>query len=293
MNYTRQLYAFESDANGFNTKNYFYDTGSEVVAFDAQFTQDIAQKSIEFLRTKTQNPLTHLVITHPNPDKFNGMGAFQKLGAKVVASNDTKANMLPIHEYKKYYFVNMAKMFTEETYPKRGEPDITFQDSHTLGFSNGEKIELTELHRKGVSTNQTIAYIPTLNALIVGDLIHNKVHAWLEGPIENGKTTYSTQQWIDTLEQVLAIYPPDALVYGGRGKSGGLKEVIEEQIAYLRKAESVARLYVDSLVGESLDNKKSKVDYNVLTKKFEEAFPEYTLGYMITYGAYGLVQSLS
>ncbi|MEK7510000.1 MAG: MBL fold metallo-hydrolase [Patescibacteria group bacterium] len=287
------LYTFESDAGGFNTKNYFYDTGVEVVVFDAQFTEEIAQKSIEFLRTKTEHPITHLVVTHPNPDKFNGMGAFQRLGAKVIVSNDTKENMRPIHEYKKYYFVSMAKMFTEETYPKLREPDVTFQDTYILHLSNGKKVELRELHMRGISTNQTIASLPSLNTLLVGDLIHHKAHAWLEGPIVNGKTSYSTENWIAALKRLEDLYPRDARVYGGRGESGDLGELVREQIAYLKEAETIARDYVNSLEGEDLAAKKARVNYGELAKKFEEAFGNYSLSYMITYGAYGLVNSLS
>ncbi|MGH2615900.1 MAG: hypothetical protein ACRDJC_11715, partial [Thermomicrobiales bacterium] len=39
------LYTFDSGAEGFFTKTYFYDTGSEVVAFDAQFTPELAQRA--------------------------------------------------------------------------------------------------------------------------------------------------------------------------------------------------------------------------------------------------------
>ena len=88
-----KIYTFESDANGFNTRTYFYDTGDEVIAFDAQFTPALAEKSIEFLRSETNSPVTQVVITHPSPDKFNGMSAFQKLGARVVASKRTAESL--------------------------------------------------------------------------------------------------------------------------------------------------------------------------------------------------------
>ena len=111
----KKIFVYESDGNGFNTKTIFYDYGDEVVAVDAQFTPALAEKSLAFLREKTQNPLTYLIITHPNPDMFNGIPVFQKNGAKVIASNETAKAMAGVHAYKKYYFVNIAKMFTEDT----------------------------------------------------------------------------------------------------------------------------------------------------------------------------------
>ncbi len=71
-----RIYVFESDANGFNTKTIFYDNGTEVIAVDAQFTEDLAEKAISFFSERTQNLITYLLVSHPNPDKFNGISVF-------------------------------------------------------------------------------------------------------------------------------------------------------------------------------------------------------------------------
>ncbi len=287
-----QLYIFESDGNGFNTKTFFYDTGKEVIAIDAQFTYEQAQKSIDFIKAKTTNPITYLIITHPNPDKVNGIPVFRKAGAKVMGSRATLKYLEDLYNYKKNYFVNMAKMFTEETYPKLPLIDIYDWDTETLTLKNKEKIEIQELNRSGVSTNQTVVYIPSLNSLIVGDLVHYDAHAWLEGPIVNNKTAYSAENWIAVLKKIQTLYKSDVVVYGGRGKSGKLMDVIPAQITYLNKAQEITKLYVGSLPGVTWEEKKKNVNYADLTKEFEKTFPTYTLSYMITYGSYGLVNSL-
>ena len=286
------IHVFESDANGFNTKTIFYDDGKEVIAFDAQFTEGAAQQAIDFLRTKTSNPIAYLVVTHPNPDKFNGIPAFKKEGAKIIMSELSSKNMEGVHNYKKYYFVEMAKMFTDENYPKLPKADITFNENYEIKTANGKSIQLKELKQKGISTNQTVAYIKDVDALIVGDLVHHKAHAWLEGPIIEGNTSYNINNWVDALKTVQKTYPEDVIVYGGRGDSAKLSISIPEQINYLQKAESITKTYIETLEGTNINNKKEKVDYEVLTKKFEEIFPSYNLSYMITYGAYGLVSSL-
>src|SRR5215213_7989019 len=173
------LYTYDSGEAGFFTKTYFYDTGREVVAFDAQFTPELAEAAIASLREQTANPITYLVITHPNPDKFNGAPAFQKEGAQVIASEATEAAIPGVHAYKKAGFVGMG-MFTEETYPQQATIDETFTGTHTLELSDGKTVELSELSKPGVSSTQTVAFIPELNSLIVGDLVHHKLHAWLE-----------------------------------------------------------------------------------------------------------------
>jgi glyoxylase-like metal-dependent hydrolase (beta-lactamase superfamily II) len=281
------IYTFESDGNGFNTKTIFYDDGKEVVAFDAQFTPGVARQAIEFLRSKTKNPIKFLVVTHPNPDKFNGISAFKEAGAKVVMSALSARNMPQIHEYKKYYFVNIAKSFTDETYPHLPTADITFNDTHSLQMAGGGKVELKELGMSGISTNQTVASITTHNALVVGDLVHHHAHAWLEGPIVDGKPKFSSQNWIKCLEFIQQNYKGTVDVFGGRGDVDLLSKVVPAQIAYLNTAVKITKEYVNATVAA-----KAEIDYGKLQTIFEAKFPDYRLGYMIAYGAYGIAASV-
>lgn len=287
-----QVYVFESEASGFNTKTVFYDDGREVVAFDAQFTVGAAEQALAFLKTKTAHPVKYLVVTHPNPDKFLGIPAFRRAGATVVMSAETARHLPAVYAYKKYYFVNMAKMFTEATFPQPVTADQTFADTYTLKTAGGGVVELRELHQAGVSANQTVAYVQSANVLVVGDLVHHRAHAWLEGPIVDGKATFRAQPWISALQTVQRQYPATVTVYGGRGEAVAASVALSQQMRYLQQAETLTRQVVESLPGTTLADKKAKVDYAALTKAFEQAFPGYGLSYMVTYGAYGLVGSL-
>lgn len=290
---THQIHQFESDANGFNTKNFFYDNGEEVVVFDTQFTADLAAQSIAFIRSKTKSPITTVVITHPNPDKFNGATEFQKLGAKVVASKATAAAISGVHAYKKYYFTQIAKMFSDATYPQEARIDQTFERELDLRLRNGEVIELRELAQPGVSSTQTVAFVPTAKFLLVGDLVHHRAHAWLEGGIVNGKATPTLAGWIADLRQIAAMYPETTAVYGGRGEAAPLKTAINEQIVYLQKADQIVSDYVSHLGARKaeLAGPKAAEHSAALQAQFEREFPSYGLGYMINYGVYGLANS--
>ncbi len=291
---TKKIFHFESEANGFNTKNFFYDNGEEVVVFDTQFTPELAKESIEFIRTQTQSPITHVILTHPNPDKFNGVSEFQALGAKVTASEATLENLKGVHDYKKYYFVNIAKMFSEETYPLLPRVETVFEKKTEIRLRNGERIYLSVLTTPGVSSTQTIAYIPSQNALFVGDMVHYQTHAWLEGGIVDGKPNPTIQGWISGLKEIQSIFKvQNPTVYGGRGHAVKLELAVKSQIQYLKKAEGLVTAYV-----KSLGNRKSELQtdqagqhYLALMKIFEKEFPEYTLSYLIQYGIYGLVNS--
>jgi glyoxylase-like metal-dependent hydrolase (beta-lactamase superfamily II) len=289
------LYTFDSGEPGFFTKTYFYDTGEEVVAFDAQFTPELAAQAIAYLQTQTDSPLTHLVITHPNPDKFNGAPVFQEAGAQVIASEATAAAIPGVHAYKQAAFVGMG-MFTEDTYPEQATVDETFAGEMTLELGDGKSVELVELREPGVSSTQTVAFLPELNALIVGDLVHHQLHAWLEGGIVDGQATPTIQSWITDLEEVEQRFAgePEPTVYGGRGEPAPLSEAVAEQIAYLERADQIVRDYVAGLSDEQraeLRGPEAGEHYAAIQAQLAEAFPDYAFPDMISFSVYGLVNA--
>ncbi len=285
------IYVFESDGNGFNTKTVFFDSGKEVVAFDAQFTPDAAQKALSFLRTKTASPLKYLVVTHPNPDKFNGGKVFRDAGAKIVESQASANAQDGVHAYKKYFFVNIAKMFTDQTYPQPVKADIVFTDTYTIRLNSAFTVELHELNKPGVSSNQTVAFIPAANALVVGDLVHYKAHAWLEGGIQSGKPVPTLLSWKQILKKLSTDYnKKNPIVYGGRGQDVQANVAFPAQTQYLQRAEAITKDFVAK--NDEILRKDSQKAFAKLTHEFEVAFPDYALSYMIQYGIYGLTSQM-
>lgn len=291
-----RLIEFKSGPEGFDTRTFFYEGEHEVVAFDSQFTPDLAKQSILHLRKYTRKPITWLVITHPNPDKFNGTSVFKAEGSQIISSAKTADAIPKVHEYKKYFFVEIAKMFKDEEYPPLAKIDETFREEMTLVLKGGEKIMLRELSNPGVSTNQTVAFIPSIKSLIVGDLVHHKAHAWLEGGIRDGQAIPTIEGWIQDLNEVLSLYPESTQVFGGRGITVDLKSAADEQVRYLRTAQDIINEEINRLETKASEfaGPNAGALYKDLAAKFQTRFPDYSLPYMIEYGAYGLVlQSLS
>ncbi|MCE2970238.1 MAG: MBL fold metallo-hydrolase, partial [Burkholderiales bacterium] len=121
------------------------------------------------------------------PDKFNGLSVLHALGAESIGSQATAAAMPGVHAYKKYFWVNMAKAFTDETYPKFEPLKTTFSGQKTIRLKSGETLTLIELKNPGVSSTQTVLRIDSTGDLIVGDLVQHGAHLWLEGGIVDGK----------------------------------------------------------------------------------------------------------
>jgi glyoxylase-like metal-dependent hydrolase (beta-lactamase superfamily II) len=287
------LGTFTWGAAGFDTHSFFYDTGREVIVFDAQFTEPLAQELIAAIRKKTASPITWVVVTHPNPDKFNGASAFRALGAKVIASESTAKAIPEVHAYKKHFFVNMAKMFTEETYPKEAKVDVTFRGDHDLPLQGGARVHLHELRSAGVTTTQTVAHIPAIEALLVGDLVHHKAHAWLEGGIRGGKPSPDLAAWRSALDELVAY--PKATVYGGRGEAAPVAAAVADEKAYLSAMEDLVTKYVRDLgpAKVELSGPKAGEHHKKIAAPAQAAFPGYALPYLIEYGVYGLAGAVA
>jgi glyoxylase-like metal-dependent hydrolase (beta-lactamase superfamily II) len=280
------LRSFTSGAEGFDTHSWWVDTGAEVVVFDAQFTPALAGQLLDQIRAETDSPVKYVVVTHPNPDKFNGATVFQAAGAELVASEATAAALPGVHAYKEAYFVG-AGMFAPGAYPALPEVDLTFSGALTLPTEQGV-VRLVELRHGGVTTTQTVAVVG--EDLIVGDLVGGRVHAWLEGGIVDGGPRPDLAAWQAALGELPAL---GSRVRPGRGETLPVEVAVAEQQEYLRTMDRL----VDDALGDLADPRatlggpEAGQVYAALTADAEAAFPGYGLSYLVTYGVYGLAMS--
>jgi glyoxylase-like metal-dependent hydrolase (beta-lactamase superfamily II) len=154
---------------------------------------------------------------------------------------------------------------------------------------------LSELSQPGVSSTQTVAVIPELNALLVGDLVHHNLHAWLEGGIVNGQATPTIDGWIADLHELEARFAgePEPTVYGGRGEAAPLSVAVADQIAYLEHADQIVTDYVAGLGDRKseLSGENAGEHYAAIQAELEATFPAYAFPDMISFSVYGLVNA--
>jgi glyoxylase-like metal-dependent hydrolase (beta-lactamase superfamily II) len=230
---------------------------------------------IEQIKSRTNSPITRVIVTHPNPDKFNGLPVLHALGAESISSKTTADAMSSTHEYKKYFWTRIAKSFSDETYPRYEPVKTTFSGRRTITLRSGETLTLFELSNAGVSSTQTVVRIDRTGDLIIG-----------------GKATPNLRAWSAALSELATLTTDKAKVFGGRGSVGTLAEVVPAAQAYLRKADDIVNAYISSAPKADLVNPaKAEAHYAELQKRFEAAFPAYPLGYLVRYGVYGLVNS--
>lgn len=287
------LHVHTSDAAGFHTHSVWYDDGREVTVVDAQFTPAHAQRLIDEIRQATRSPVTRVIVTHPNPDKFNGLSAFHALGATSIASARTAAAMPSVDAYKRHFWVDVAQAFTPQSYPRLEPVRQTFEQQMTLQLASGETLSLIELPGPGISGNQTVVRIDATGDLVVGDLVHARHHAWLEGAIEQGRAVAHLDSWRADLAALPAL--AQGTLYGGRGQFLPVQQAVREQTDYLVQVERITRDYLASL-GErrrELDEPATRKPHEqALQRLIAGAYPDYAAPDMLGYSLYGLIQTL-
>lgn len=286
------LHVFTSDAAGFNTHSFWYDDGQEVTVVDTQFTPAIAEALVATIRKQTKSPITRVVVTHPNPDKFNALSVFHREGVESIASAKTAAAIPGTDAYKRYFWTKIAKAFTDDSYPKVEPVNTTYAGKKTIRLKSGETLTLVELPKPGVSSNQTVVRIDATGDLIVGDLVAHKAHAWLEGGIVNGKPQPTLDGWKAGLRQLPKL--GQGKLYGGRGEFAPVSQAVPAQLAYLDKADTIVSAYVKNLgsrAGELNDPAKAQAHFAAIQAQLAKAFPDYALPDLVGYGVYGLTLS--
>jgi hypothetical protein len=189
--------------------------------------------------------------------------------------------------------VDVAKTFTEATYPAEAHVDVTFEDHTSLPLEGGARVDLVELGRPGVSSNQTIAIVPAAGAVVVGDLVHGRAHAWLEGGIVDGAPVPTLDSWRAILTDLASFAPFTA--YGGRGAALPADVAAREEIAYLDAMEGLVRGYVADLGPRrsELFGDAMPLHAKAIAARAADAFPGYAYPFLVEYGVYGLAQQVA
>lgn len=206
-----------------------------VIAIDARSTPTHAQAWLDDLRTVTEKPITHLVLTHYHAVRVLGAAAFGD--AQIVAHAGT-ARL--IEERGQADFDSEAGRFPRlfadiESVPGLTHPDVVFADELTLRLGRtgprARDVVLRWLGR-GHTEGDVVAWVPDAGVLFGGDLV------------EAGAAPYMGDSFVaewggTTLDRVAAI-GASALV-PGRGPavsvedgSDGVAEAIDATREFLR-----------------------------------------------------------
>ena len=172
------LYMIGSSASG-NMTAFVGDDG--VLIVDSKFANENA-RSVELLRTVTDQPIRYVVNTHMHGDHTGGNIPFEGMGADIVATENARTRLAATQQM--------------------GIPNITF-DSHMRLYFSGRVMDLYWFGR-GHTDGDLVIHLPEDRIVLTGDLFAG---SGPQGPVRlidyNGGG--SLVEWSATLEKVLAL----------------------------------------------------------------------------------------
>jgi glyoxylase-like metal-dependent hydrolase (beta-lactamase superfamily II) len=290
------LHVHTSSPDGFLTNSVWIDDGREVTVVDTQFTPALAQAVVADIARRTRSPIRRVIVTHPNPDKFNGLSVFHRLGAESIASRATADRMPGVHAYKRYFWTEIARAFTPDTYPALEQPRTTFSGRMTVPLANGDSLTLFELATPGVSATQTAVRLDSTGDLVVGDLVANRTHAWLEGAVDGGRPVFDLAGWKAALRELpaLAAGKPGARLHAGRGPALPVTDAVPAQLAYLDAADEAIRAEEQVLGGERAalaDPTRQAPHVRAIRERLVARFPSHSMPELLDHSLYGWLAS--
>lgn len=214
---------FTSNEPGFLANSHLIEGERDAILVDAQFTRSQARLVSEMVKMSGKN-LKTIFVTHAHPDHY--------LGLEILTKDFPKAEVLAtpeviqgIHARAPGYIEEWGKIYGDDLAKSFITPKPIQGDSLEL---EGQKILLANLE-PGESDHATVLYIPSLKALIAGDMVSNRVHLWLaEDRPESWLKNLSAVKKLGVIDQVLP----------GHGENGSA-ELLKINADYIEKFLSV------------------------------------------------------
>jgi glyoxylase-like metal-dependent hydrolase (beta-lactamase superfamily II) len=220
------LYAFTAEGDP-NTGVIIGD--DSVMIVEAQATPRLARKVIDCVRSVTDKPITHLVLTHYHAVRVLGASAY---GAREIIMSDTAAAMVEERGQEDWdsEFDRFPRLFQgHEEIPGLTRPTTTFSDRMTvyLGRRRVDILTPGRAHTAG----DAVVWVPDQEVMFTGDIVEYHSACYC------GDGHFG--DWEETL-MTIAAFQPKAIA-PGRGDALIGEEMVTKAIA--STADFVASTY--------------------------------------------------
>ena len=162
----RDLWAFTAEGDP-NTGIIIGD--ESVVIVDAQATPRLAGKVVEKVRSVTDKPISHVVLTHYHAVRVLGASAY---GAREIVMSDIARAMVAERGQEDWEseFGRFPRLFQgHESIPGLTWPTLTFSDGMTL-YLGKRRVDLRFLGRAHTA-GDIVAFVPDANVMFTGDIV--------------------------------------------------------------------------------------------------------------------------
>ncbi|MGO4567039.1 MBL fold metallo-hydrolase [Rhizobium sp. 2YAF20] len=211
----RGLYAFTAEGD----PNSGVIIGDEsVMVVEAQATPRLARKVVECIRSVTDKPVTHVVLTHYHAVRVLGASAF---GETDIIMSDVARGMVEERGAEDWAseFGRFPRLFEgHEEIPGLTWPTVTFSKKMTV-YLGKRKVEIMHLGRSHTAGDAVI-WVPDEEVMFTGDIVEYHSACYC------GDAHFT--DWPQTLQRI-AEYKPRAIV-PGRGDALVGPEMVNKAI---------------------------------------------------------------
>ena len=165
---------------------------SQVMIVEAQATPRLARKVIECVRSVTDKPITHLVLTHYHAVRVLGASAFE--ASQIIMSE--KARSMVVERGQEDWdseFARFPRLFQgHEEIRGLTWPTTTFSGRMSVYLGN-RRVDIMQLGRAHTAGDAVI-YVPDQNVMFTGDIVEYRSACYCgDGHFHD---------WPDTLENI-------------------------------------------------------------------------------------------
>ncbi len=220
------LYAFTAEGDP-NSGVIIGDTS--VMVIEAQATPRLAQKVIACIRTVTDKPISHVVLTHYHAVRVLGASAFQ---AREIIMSNAARGMVAERGAEDWAseFGRFPRLFQgHESIPGLTWPTTTFTDRMTV-YLGKRRVDIMHLGRAHTA-GDAVVHVPDANVMFTGDIVEYHSACYC------GDGYFA--DWAATLARIGA-YAPDAIA-PGRGDALMGRGMVDKALA--ATADFVASTY--------------------------------------------------
>ena len=193
-----------------------------VMIVEAQATPRLANKVIEKVREVTDNPISHVVLTHYHAVRVLGASAFN---ADQIIMSDAARGMVMERGQEDWdsEFQRFPRLFEgHESIPGLTYPTTTFSDSMTV-YLGSRRVDIKQIGRAHTAGDAVI-HVPDQNVMFTGDIVEYHSACYCGDGYFN--------EWGSTLDAVKA-YNVDAIA-PGRGDALVGPEMVNKAIENTR-----------------------------------------------------------
>jgi len=193
-----------------------------VMVVEAQATPRLARKVIDCVRSVTDKPISHLVLTHYHAVRVLGASAY---GAGQIIMSDAARGMVVERGQEDWdsEFQRFPRLFEgHEDIPGLTWPTTTFSDSMTV-YLGTRRVEITRIGRAHTAGDAVI-HVSDANVMFTGDIVEDHSACYCG----DGYFT----DWGRTLDAIKA-YEVDAIA-PGRGAALIGRDAVERAIESTR-----------------------------------------------------------